>query len=292
MSERFSDARLVTSIRLACALAVSLVLAPPTAHAQQRPLQTADPEPVGQGLVLAEVGGDYGSDAVFPASGLRGSLLRVPVLGLMFGVSSIAQIELTGGPYQRLSIDERRPAPLAREVTSVGDSTTSVVDLAIGAKVRLLSETTSRPSVAFRFSTRLPNSKHRSGLGLNTIDFFTGFAAAKTVGPVRVVGNIGLGILPNPIDGQSENDVLTYGVSLAHRVRRDLEVVAEVNGRASVAAGEPPAGTEGRSRVLAGVRYFRGAARFDAGVFFGTTSFDPTVGATAGVTWVFKGWTM
>jgi len=38
-----------------------------------------------------------------------------------------------------------------------------------------------------------------------------------------------------------------------------------------------------------GARYTRGTARIDAGVLLGMTSRDPSVGFTAGVTWVFKG---
>jgi hypothetical protein len=268
------------------------VLVPVAALAQQRPLQTQDPEPVGAGQVLVEAGFDHGNDVLYPASGLAGSLTRVPVLGLLFGVSSIAEIELTGGPYQRLDITNRYFAPLLPQVTATGGSTHSVVDLAIGAKVRVLSETAARPAVAFLFSTSLPNSKHPSGLGLNTTNFFTGFAVGKTIAGVRVAGNIGLGILPNPVDGQSQNDVLTYGVSVTRRAWRRFEVLGEVNGRASVAAGEPPPGTGSRRAVLIGARYLRGAMRFDGGMTFGMTQLDPTVGFTAGVTWIFHAWNM
>jgi hypothetical protein len=271
---------------------VCAVLVPLAALAQQRPLQTQDPTPVGAGQILVEAGVDAGSDILFPTSGLQGTLVRAPVLGLMFGVSSIAQIELTGGPYQRLAIDQRFPAPLAGAVTATGTSTSSVVDLAIGAKILVLSETASRPAVAFRFSTRLPNSKHPSGLGLNTTDFLAGFAVGKSVGPVRVVGNIGLGILPDPVSGQSQNDVLTYGASVSRQMGRGLEILGEVNGRSSVARGVPPPGTESRNAFLAGARYRRGSAWFDAAVVLGTTPQDPGVGVTAGVTWIFKAWTM
>ena len=268
------------------------LLAPAAGVAQQRPLQTQDPEPIGAGQVLVGVGFDHGTDVLFPASGLAGSLTRVPVVGVTFGISPIVEIELTGGPYQRLDITHRYLAPLEGEVTATGGSTHSVVDVSIGAKVRLLGETAARPAVAFLFSTSLPNAKHSSGLGLNTTNFFTGLAVAKTLAGVRVAGNVGLGILPNPVDGQSQNDVLTYAVSLTRRVGRQIEVLGELAGRSSTRRGEPPPGTGSRRSVLVGARYLRGAMRLDGGMTFGMTELDATVGVMAGVSWMFKAWSL
>ena len=47
-------------------------------------------------------------------------------------------------------------------------------------------------------------------------------------------------------------------------------------------------GTETRGTLRFGGRYTRGPARLDAGIYFGLTSADPTVGFTAGVTYVFN----
>jgi hypothetical protein len=271
---------------------ITCLLLPAAGLAQQRPLQTQDPDPIGAGQVLVGVGFDGGNDVLFPASGLKGTLTRVPVIGLAFGISPIAEIELTGGPYQHLDITNRYLVPLASEVTATGDSTHSVVDVSIGAKVRLLPETATRPAVAFLFSTSLPNSKHPSGLGLNTTNFFTGFAVGKTISGVRVAGNIGLGILPDPVVGQSQNDVLTYGLSLTRRVGRQIEVLGELAGRSSTRSGEPPPGTGSRRSLLLGARYSSGAMRVDAGMTFGMTEMDATVGVTAGVSWMFKAWSL
>ena len=48
---------------------------------------------------------------------------------------------------------------------------------------------------------------------------------------IRVVGNVGLGILGDPTRGDRQNDVLTYGLSLARALTQAAEVVGEVNGR-------------------------------------------------------------
>lgn len=42
------------------------------AAAQQRPLTTEDPETIGSGRVLVEMGLDYAREAEYPVSGLEG----------------------------------------------------------------------------------------------------------------------------------------------------------------------------------------------------------------------------
>src|SRR5712671_1481671 len=179
------------------ALLISVALCKPAA-AQQRPLVTEDPEVVGVGRLLIEGGIDIAHGQHYPLSGLEGNLWRVPVVGLSIGISSIAEIQVDGGPFNHLSIAKRKPAPLASLVTAAGNSTHDVEDIVIGAKIRLLSEAAKHPSVGFRFATRLPNASNESGLGLDTTDFSASILGAKTVQSIRVVGNLGLGILADP----------------------------------------------------------------------------------------------
>jgi hypothetical protein len=259
------------------------------AGAQQRPLVTEDPEPIGAGRVLIESGIDYAHDAFYPLSGLKGNLWRLPVVGISVGISSIAEFQLDGGPFNRLSITERRPAPFASAaVDAAGGTTHAVEDLVIGTKIRLLGETARRPAVGFRFATRLPNAKHASGMGQDTTDFGAALLIAKTVQSVRVVGNVGFEILPQPLAADKQNDVLTYGLSFARAMTTAAELVGEFNGRVSTRRGEAPIGTESRGTMKLGGRYTHGPVRVDAGVFFGLTSIDPTIGITGGVTYVFN----
>src|SRR5204863_8460261 len=98
--------------RLAIVFVVSACTNP--AFAQQRPLVTEDPEPVGAGRVLLEAGFDVAHDQHYPTSGLRGNLWRVPTIGLSFGLSSIAEFQGDGALRDRLSLTGRRPtAPRA-----------------------------------------------------------------------------------------------------------------------------------------------------------------------------------
>ena len=259
------------------------------AFAQQRPLVTEDPETIGAGLVLLEAGFDQQREVSYPASGLTGNLLRLPTLGASFGVSSIAEVQVDGGLYNRLQVTSRSPAPLSDQLSFSGDRTHSVEDLVVATKIRLLSETPGRPAVGVRFGTRLPNASNESGLGLDTTDFFLTALFGKTVQSIRLVGNAGLAILGDPVRGDRQNDVLTYGVSVARAVRQGLEVVGEVNGRLDTREGEPPVGTESRGAMRLGGRFTRSTVRVDAGLIVGITSRDPSIGLTAGLTWVFKG---
>lgn len=271
-----------------CLSVVFVLIAASAASAQQRPLTTEDPETIGAGRVLLEAGFDYAREAEYPVSGLEGQLFRFPILGVSFGISSIAEIQLDGGLYNRLTISERNAAPLADMVTATGDTTSSVEDIVIATKVRLVPEGVAHPAIGFRFATRLPNASNESGIGLDTTDFFATLLFGKTVRSIRIVGNGGLGILADPTRGDRQNDVLIYGVSLARAVTVAAELVGEVIGRLDVRNGDPPPGTGSRSIFRVGARYTLGGWRGDASLFFGLTSNDPNVGVGAGFTYVFN----
>ena len=261
-------------------------------EAQQRPLVTEDPETVGSGLVLFEGGMDYGREIFYPVSGLTGNMLRLPTLGLSLGVSSIAEIQLDGVGYNRLVVTDREEAPLSHLLDFSGDRTTSAGDFVIGTKVRLVSETEGRPAIGVRVATKLPTASSESGIGVDTIDFHTSVLVGKTVQSIRVVGNLGVGILPDPVEGHRQNDVVTYGFSLARAVRQGLEVVGEINGQLNLRDGDAPPGTDSRGAMRFGARFTQGTVRVDGGVIIGMTSRDPSFGFTAGLTWVFRGFTI
>ena len=269
------------------AAALVLVLVPLAAVAQQRPLVTEDPETIGAGRVLLETGLDYGRGVEYPVSGLEGHLLRVPLLGVSVGVGSIAELQFDGGFYNHLAITERHPAPLSSMVTATGDSTSSVEDLVVATKVRVLSEREGRPALGVRLATRLPNASNESGIGLDTMDFITSVLVGKTVRSMRTVVNGGFGIFGDPVVGNRQNDVITYGASLARAFTQAAELVGEVNGRWDTREDEPDRPSNTRSAVRLGARYTVGGWRGDAAVIFGLTGRDPDVGFAAGFTYVF-----
>ena len=269
------------------AVLITLTLSATAAFAQQRPLVTEDPETVGAGRVLVEGGLDYATEVDYPASGLEGKLLRFPLIGFSVGVSSIAEIQIDGGLYNRLSITGRRPAPLASVVTALGTTTSDVEDIVIGTKVRIVPEGVRRPAFGFRFATKLPNAGNESGLGLDTTDFVASVLVGKTTRSVRIVGNVGLAILGDPTVGDRQNDELAYGLSFARALTNAVEVVGELNGRINSRNGQPPPGTESRGVLRVGARYTVGSWRGDAAVMLGLTNADIGVGVAAGFTYVF-----
>ena len=140
-------------------------------------------------------------------------------------------------------------------------------------------------------TTKLPNASNEKGVDLDTTDVSGVLLFAKTVQSIRVVGNLGAGILTNPTSGIGQNDVLRYGLSFARAVTQEAELVGELNGRASTRTSAFP-GTESRGVLKVGGRYTRGPVRLDAGVFVGLTSVDPTIGFTTGFTYVFNAFTV
>jgi hypothetical protein len=266
---------------------LALLVSAASASAQQRPLVTEDPETIGAGRVLIEGGFDLAHDYQNPVSGLTGNLVSIPTIGISVGLSSIAELQIDGGLYNSLSISSRDPnAPLASLLTVTGDSTHDVSNAVLATKIRILAETPGRPAIGIRFATKLPNASNEKGIDLDTTDVSGALLFAKTVQSIRVVGNIGAGILTNPTSGVGQNDVLLYGLSFARAITQEAEVVGELNGRVSTRSSAFP-GTESRGTLKIGGRYTRGSIRFDAGVFLGLTSIDPTIGLTAGFTYVF-----
>jgi hypothetical protein len=280
-------------VKLLLMTAGAFVLTTTLAAAQSRPLVTEDPEVIGAGQMLIEAGVDRLQGVTYPASGLQGNLWRFGTFGLSFGVSTIAEIQLDGGVRNQLAIKNRLVAPLSGHLALTNpDSTHDFEDAVVGAKIRFSGETANRPAMALKFSTRLPNAGNESGLGLDTTDFHFSFLMGKTVQSIRVVGNFGFGILGDPTRGDRQNDVLLYGASVARAVREGLEVVAELNGRKNTRSGEAPIGTESLSVIRIGGRLTRGPVRLDSAVLFGLTERDPSWGVTAGLTWVFKAFTV
>lgn len=259
------------------------------ALAQQRPLQTEDPETIGAGRVLIEAGVDYDRDVFLPVSGLRGNLITMPAFGVSLGVSSIAEIQVDWGPYQKLAITQQVPgAPLARLLQLDGNSTDDFGDVHIGAKVRLVSETAGRPAIGSWFRTRLPNAGNESGLGKDVQDFASALTFGKTVQSVRIVANVGLMMIGKPTEAAAQDDLLIYSLSVARAISPAAEVVGEFAGRANFANIVTP-GAEDRGLLRFGTRYTISGVRLDAGILLGLTPRDPEVGFTGGFTWVFNG---
>lgn len=270
---------------------VLILLIPALASAQQRPLVTEDPEVVGPGQILLELGFDQVWEQRYPVSGLQGTLLSAPTFGVSFGLG-IAELQVDGAFFQRLRIKERFEAPLADMLEITGDETSSISDFTVATKIRLMREDVGRPAIGVRLAARLPNASNERGLGPDTTDLFASLLFAKTIQSMRLVGNAGVAVMGDATDATGQNDVLTYGVSLARALSQAAEVVGEINGRKHVSGLPAPPGTGTSAIARGGLRFTKGPVRIDGGVILGIMEDDPKFGVTAGLTWVFNAFTI
>ena len=161
--------------------------------------------------------------------------------------------------------------------------------MVVGTKVRLISEGVSRPSIALRFATKLPMASNESGLGpRHDRLLLRRCSSPRRCSRCASSATSAWGSSATRRAGDRQNDVLTYGLSFARAVTQRGEVVGEINGRKDTREGDPPPGTESRSMLRFGARYTdRRAGALTRRCMFGVTSNDPSVGFTAGFTYVF-----
>jgi hypothetical protein len=279
--------RPVTLSRLTGVLMTCTML-PAVAHAQQRPLVTEDPETVGIHRVLVEGGFEIDKDQFYSAYGIAGDTIHLPTFGVSVGISPSAEIQVDGGLFQRLTVTERTRAPLSRIPDFSGDHASTLEDFTVATKIRINTETESRPTFGVRFGTRLPTATRESAMGLGTTDFFASFLVAKTVRSVRTVGNASFLVLGNPEGAQESVHGLGYGFSVARALTNAFEIVGEINGRTDPWGDAATAGLESRGTMRVGARYTYALLRLDAGVLIGLTARDPSFGISVGATYVIS----
>jgi hypothetical protein len=287
MTKRVRTSRIWQLHSITLALCVTAI---GTAHAQQRPLVTEDPETIGEGRVLLEGGLALDFDQANSANGITGDVARLASFGVSVGIGPSVEIQVDGGLVQRLNVTEVPiTIPLAPAVGLMsGDSVSSVEDLIVATKIRLASEAASSPALGIRFGTKLPAAAAEKGIGLGTTDFFAAFLVAKTVQSVRTVGNVGLFVLGNPVTPNDAATALGFGVSVARAVTNEFEVVGELNGRLTPFGELVPAGLESRGVLRLAGRYTYAMLRLDFGVLAGITKRDPSFGISAGATYVIS----
>ncbi len=253
--------------------------------AQPWPFRVEDPGLVAPGAVGARVGVEVGGGREYPASGLAGTVVRLPA-ALRLGLGR-AELSVEGG-YEVLFIDDVAPAPLDSMLDLSGDDTHDVIDPVVAMKVRIADESAVFPAWSFRVATRLPAAGNESGLGLDTTDFWLWLLAGKSIGPARVAANLGAGVLGIPTRGDRQNDVWGYGLSVTGPLGGGWVAGAEVQGSLDV-RGDTPIGTEERGQARVGVRRAAGRFAFDAVMIVGLRDPDPDLGAAVGLATTFHG---
>src|SRR5262249_32644764 len=113
---------------------------------------------------------------------------------------------------------------------------------------------------------------------------------AKSLGKVRIIGNLGLGILSSPIDASgnispfTQNDVLLFGLAGSYQINNRLTLVSEVNGRYS-SRKNTPLGTESDGAARLGARIHAGGLTWDVAGIRGLYPHSESGGVTFGVTY-------
>jgi hypothetical protein len=252
---------------------------------QQRPLKTDDAILLEVGRIRTELGFDFLQMQKYSLSGLEGDLTRVGVAAIHIGLGEYAEFQISGVFQDFLSVSQRSANPPIPPAFT-GDSTSDFGDLILATKIKLAGEKAARPALAFKFAVELPNAKHDSGLGTDQTEFYASILLSKHVGRARLLGNVGLAILGNPVVIGRQADVLTYGAGIMVPVHRKLNLVAEINGR----KGPSPerVGNEDQSVARLGVQLQAAGIRWDLGGLAGFKRFDADSGVYIGITYVFK----
>ena len=274
--------------RAAFALALLLSLTA-VARAQQRPLLTEDVDIIPPGSIRVEAGIDFLQGAQFPASGLTGDLTRVGVIGINIGLAPNVEFQIEGVAQNFLSINTASANPAIPPSLAPGaNSTNDTGDFTVSTKIKLRAETRRGPSLGFKFGVELPNSNETRGIGVNQTNAFGVILVGKRFGRdgrLNTFGNLGMGIISAPTQRFTQNDVLLYGLAGIFRINQQVNLAAEVNGRANTRSGSAPLGTEPLGEFRLGVQVKAAGLRFDAAGIKGLTDFSPRSGVTFGVTY-------
>lgn len=252
-------------------------------YAQNRPLQTEDPAVIAPGNVSIEFGFDFLQGAHFPQSGLQGDLTSLGVMAVDIGLGKVVEFQIQGTIRDFLSVSSKTTAPIVPQLNSSGTATNDFGDIVFATKILILPEGTHRPSIGFRPAVQLPNATAESGLGMNSTQFFGTLTLGKHLDKFQTLGNLGLGILSNPIQASVQNDVLIYGLAGLYPLNPKIKVVGEVFGRWSTHS-PPPLGTESRGQFRFGLQILGAGFRWDLGGIAGLTNTSPSTGITFGLT--------
>ncbi len=262
------------------------------AFSQQRPLLTEDVETTPAGALEISAGTELQQNAKFPLSGLKGNLTKLGDLRVKLGIGSNVEVIAEGTLQNYLTLDSRTtPSPIPLSIS--GDSTNDFDDFIIGVKIRMRNESRRFPAIASKFGYQMPNTDQAKGIGTNQVNIFSKVILQKSFGgakggaaPVKVFGNIGLGIMSAPLGDFGQNDVMLYGVAAEFPVTERVTLATEVNGRVNTRDEGAPLGTESVGQFRIGARIKASKLSFDFAGLVGLTAYSPRTGITLGVSYL------
>jgi hypothetical protein len=275
---------MLTSLRTAGIFVVPLLLIIISPlFAQQRPLETDDPNTLASGMVRIQLGFEYLQNRTFTLSGLEGDLTRLGVIGFFAGVGPHVEFQTTGSLLNALNIHRRFLAYDTPRLSFQGNSTTSVGDFTLATKFALMDEGRLMPAMAFRFGVELPNAGNEKGLGNDQTNFYANILLGKTYGRWRTIANLGLAILGNPTTVSSQKDQFTFGGAICYDLNKRWTLLGEIHGR----QGPSGPGTDEQAQLRFGARIHTGNFRWDFAGISGFRQGDPDSGVVLGASYEF-----
>ncbi|MGH2568435.1 MAG: hypothetical protein ACRDGA_08865 [Bacteroidota bacterium] len=164
------------------------------------------------------VGAEYfkKSTATFPNT--AESLTRLAMVGWHQGVAENVNIDLDWRGYLFATLGN-------------GTRVNDWGDLTISTRVRIVNEKMNVPAIGFRTSVKLPNTKFiPHGLGSNQTDYYGHLLLAKHLGTVETRVNAGFGIVGDPKNIGSQDDVYLLATAVVVPANSWLSLFAEVYG--------------------------------------------------------------
>ena len=200
---------------------------PGSAHAE-RPLFTEEAETLEPGYFSLDLG--FGAREEPRDFGIadRDRELELGNLRLSFGLGKVAELQFSGTIQLWSEVD--------------GESSTNSGDYVFGTKVWLLQERRGgRPSFSFLYEVKLPNASDEDGGATDETDFF-GFLVVSKQLEERLTfhGNLGLGILGNPFESSSQNDIYLLRLALERQIGEDLRLAFELINEGGPAREDDP----------------------------------------------------
>ena len=262
--------------------------------AQQRPLLTDDVDITPQGSLRISAGVDFLQNAKFPVSGLTGDQTRVGDFNVRIGLAPNVEFQIEGTLQNFLAINSKSTSAIL--LTLDNNSTNDIGDFTVSTKIKLITETKKSPGIGFKFGVQLPNTNQARGIGTNQVNVFGKILLQKKFGTntkgqdplVNIFANIGLGIMPAPLERFTQNDVMLYGVGGVFRVNENINIASEINGRSNTRSGKAPLGTESLSQFRIGTQIKASGLLFDTAAIIGISKNSPRTGVTFGVTYQSK----
>lgn len=240
---------------------------------------------VPKGTVRITVGSGFSRGVTIPSSGLVGDLWQLGLVRADLGFSDRIEVRIQGVVRQELRLDLERSHPIPpTDVT--GDTTHDAGDFSVITIARVVPERGWKPAAGIRIEAKLPNTDERRGIGTNTTDVLLSVPLQKRFGRLFVATDLGIGILTEPKNAQSQNDVFLYGLAAAWQASPAVMLSGELVGRLSTAPGNT--GTGSHAALHAGASYSIGPTAVGVILSRGLSADAESFGVTLAVSFGFR----